>query len=73
MGKLILLLLILLSWLQYSLWLGKNGINSFYRINSDLKLQKEYNSILKERNEKLLSRINDLNNSDEILKEPNTQ
>ncbi|VFP80720.1 septum formation initiator family protein [Candidatus Erwinia haradaeae] len=73
MDKLILLLLVLLSWLQYSLWLGKNGINSFHHINSDLKLQKEYNSLLKDRNEKLLSRINDLNNSDEILEDPNTE
>ncbi|VFP87623.1 Cell division protein FtsB [Candidatus Erwinia haradaeae] len=67
MGKLILLLLILLSWLQYSLWLGKNGINSFRNISTDLKLQKKYNSILKERNEKLLSKINDLNNPEKIL------
>jgi hypothetical protein len=35
MGKLTLLLLALLVWLQYSLWFGKNGIHDYSRVNDD--------------------------------------
>ena len=36
MGKLTLLLLALLVWLQYSLWFGKNGIHDYTRVNDDV-------------------------------------
>ncbi len=35
MGKLTLLLLAILVWLQYSLWFGKNGIHDYTRVNDD--------------------------------------
>lgn len=47
MGKLTLLLLILLGWLQYSLWLGKNGVHDFVRVKDDVALQETNNGKLK--------------------------
>ena len=51
MGKLTLLLLALLVWLQYSLWFGKNGIHDYSRVNDDVAAQQATNAKLKARNE----------------------
>ncbi|STM32254.1 cell division protein [Escherichia coli] len=40
MGKLTLLLLAILVWLQYSLWFGKNGIHDYTRVNDDVRHSK---------------------------------
>ena len=39
MGKLTLLLLALLVWLQYSLWFGKNGLHDFSKVRDDVTVQ----------------------------------
>ena len=39
MGKLTLLLLALLIWLQYSLWFGKNGLHDYSRVSDDVAAQ----------------------------------
>ncbi len=46
MGKLTLLLLALLVWLQYSLWFGKNGIHDYSRVNDDVVAQQATNAKL---------------------------
>lgn len=51
MGKLTLLLLVLLGWLQYSLWLGKNGVHDFVRVQNDVAAQEGNNGKLKARND----------------------
>ena len=43
MGKLTLLLLAILVWLQYSLWFGKNGIHDYTRVNDDVAAQQTRN------------------------------
>ena len=53
MGKLTLLLLALLVWLQYSLWFGKNGIHDYSRVNDDVAAQQATNAKLKARNDQL--------------------
>lgn len=62
MYKLSSLLLILLIWLQYSLWFGKNGIFDLIYINNTIKLYQDNNNIvqMKIRNDLLLYEINDL-------------
>lgn len=69
MGKLTLLLLALLGWLQYSLWLGKNGIHDYVRVNEDVALQQGSNAKLKARNDQLFAEIDDLNGGQEAIEE----
>lgn len=69
MGKLTILLVILLGWLQYSLWLGKNGIHDYSRISKELIEQQSTNSQLKERNDQLFAEIHDLNDGTEAMEE----
>ncbi|MGF6193265.1 cell division protein FtsB [Serratia sp. 2723] len=69
MGKLTLLLLALLGWLQYSLWLGKNGIHDYVRVNDDVVAQQSSNAKLKARNDQLFAEIDDLNGGQEAIEE----
>ena len=69
MGKLTLLLLVLLGWMQYSLWLGKNGIHDYTRVNEDVAVQQSSNAKLKARNDQLFAEIDDLNGGSEAIEE----
>lgn len=69
MRKITLLLSILLSWLQYSLWLGKNGIYDLIHIQNDVNLQQCNNAKLKARNDLLFVEIQDLSHSREAIEE----
>ncbi|MBW7984613.1 cell division protein FtsB [Enterobacillus tribolii] len=69
MGKLTLLLLALLGWLQYSLWLGKNGIHDYVRVKEDVTAQQGNNAKLKARNDQLFAEIDDLNGGQEAIEE----
>lgn len=62
MYKLSGLLLMLLIWLQYSLWFGKNGICDLIYINNLVKLYQNINNFaqMEARNNLLLYEINDL-------------
>lgn len=67
--KIFILLLLLAIGLQYSLWLGKNGIRDFVRIKNDVAEQKIKNNELKMRNAQLFAEINDLDEEKEALEE----
>ena len=69
MGKLTLLLLAILVWLQYSLWFGKNGIHDYTRVNDYVAAQQATNAKLKARNDQLFAEIDDLNGGQEALEE----
>lgn len=69
MGKITMLLLALLSWLQYSLWMGKNGVHDLMRVESDVAAQKNNNAKLKARNDQLFAEIDDLNGCQEGIEE----
>lgn len=69
MGKLTLLLLVLLGWLQYSLWLGKNGVHDLVRILRGITMQQSNNAKLKARNDQLFAEIDDLNDGLEAIEE----
>lgn len=65
------LLLIILVWMQYSLWFCKNGVLDFIRIYNDTKLYKSINNIdkIKMRNNQLLLDIHDLNYEYKLIEE----
>ncbi len=69
MGKLTLLLLALLVWLQYSLWFGKNGLHDYSRVSDDVAAQQATNAKLKARNDQLFAEIDDLNGGQEAIEE----
>ncbi|AOV95987.1 cell division protein FtsB [Edwardsiella hoshinae] len=69
MGKLTLLLMVLLGWLQYSLWVGKNGLHDYMRVKQDVAVQQANNAKLKSRNDQLFAEIDDLNGGQEAIEE----
>ncbi|ADV33573.1 cell division protein [Candidatus Blochmanniella vafra str. BVAF] len=71
MGKSGYLLLVILVWIQYSLWLGKNGILVCINIYNERKLYKCMNNIdqMKIRNSQLLLEIHDLLYGYELIEE----
>ncbi|CAL1328957.1 cell division protein FtsB [Candidatus Providencia siddallii] len=69
MNKLTLLLLLIIIWLQYSLFLGKNGIYDYLKVKNEIKIQKELIYIFKARNKQLFIENNDLYNGLEAIEE----
>ncbi|MGD8109937.1 cell division protein FtsB [Vibrio sp. TRT 21S02] len=62
-------LLLLLGWLQYTLWLGKNGISDFQAVTTDTEVQNQVNTNLKERNDKMFAEIDDLRQGLDAIEE----
>ncbi|QIQ41433.1 MAG: cell division protein FtsB [Buchnera aphidicola (Aphis urticata)] len=54
-------LLLLFFWLQYSLWIGKNGVLDYIKTYKKIIIQKKINKNLEIENNKLLLEIQDLN------------
>lgn len=69
MGKLMLLLLVLLVWLQYLLWFGKNGLYDYMWVNDDVIVQQVINVKLKVCNDQLFVEIDDFNGGQEVIEE----
>lgn len=63
------LLLLTLGWLQYTLWLGKNGMADYAKVSSDVDLQQEVNQGLRNRNEQMFAEIDDLRKGSEAIEE----
>ncbi|QCI21135.1 cell division protein FtsB [Buchnera aphidicola (Hyperomyzus lactucae)] len=55
-------LLSLLIWLQYSLWLGRNGIVDYMKIHKKVIIEKKNNANLDIRNNQIILDIKNLNN-----------
>ncbi|QCO70970.1 septum formation initiator family protein [Buchnera aphidicola] len=52
----------LLLWLQYSLWLGKNGIIDYIKIYKKVVMQKKNNEFLEMRNNQIILEIKNFHN-----------
>lgn len=55
------ILLSLLCWLQYSLWLGKNGVLDYIKIYKKIAIQKKNNEYLDMRNNQIILEIENFN------------
>lgn len=69
MRILALILISLLGWLQYELWLGKNGITDFNVVNSELDVQGQVNHSLQARNTEMFAEIDDLRQGLDAIEE----
>lgn len=64
MNRLKTLLLVLIIYFQYYLWIGKNGIIDYKKVNSYIVIQKIKNKNLKIFNKKILKEIYLLKNKE---------
>ena len=62
-------LCLLLGWLQYHLWLSKNGIVDFRTVSSEIKVQEQVNSNLHQRNQEMFAEIDDLRQGLDAIEE----
>jgi len=59
------LLIILIIWLQSSLWLGHSSIFAAYQVSKEVEAQTQENQILEARNQDLFNQIQALKNNAE--------
>ncbi|MDN3615153.1 MAG: cell division protein FtsB [Vibrio gallaecicus] len=64
-----LVLIVLLGWLQYTLWLGKNGISDYYSVNNEIQIQRQVNEKLHNRNAEMFAEIDDLSQGLDAIEE----
>lgn len=69
MRVVILLLLTVLVALQYRLWLGKNSLPDYWRLQKEVDSQQTTNDNLKRRNQVLYADIEDLREGEDALEE----
>ena len=69
MKKLLVLLVILLVYLQYSLWIGDGSLQDVWRLHKDVEQQRQENAVLRERNEVLEAEVLDLQQGLEAIEE----
>jgi cell division protein FtsB len=69
MKKLLILLVILLVYLQYSLWFGDGSLQDVWRLHKDVEQQRQENDALRERNEALEAEVLDLQQGLEAIEE----
>ena len=64
-----LLLLVILGWLQYAFWQGKNNIHDYQQVSAEVAQQQKINQDLKLRNERMFAEIDNLNNGLDAIEE----
>ena len=64
-----LLLLAILSWLQYDFWLGKNGMVDYLAVRDNVEVQQQANAELVQRNQQMYFEIHDLHRGQEAIEE----
>ncbi|RUO65511.1 cell division protein FtsB [Pseudidiomarina planktonica] len=69
MRLVMLILLSLFLALQYRLWLGKNSVPDYWRLQQEVTRQQETNERLRQRNQLLAADIADLRDGEEALEE----
>ncbi len=69
MRMLTLSLFVLFGWLQYHLWLGKNGITDYLEVSAVSELAIQANDKLHQRNTQMYAEIADLKRGQEAIEE----
>ncbi|ELR65374.1 Cell division protein DivIC (FtsB) [Photobacterium marinum] len=69
MRLLTLALLVVLSWLQYDFWLGKNGMMDYMAVKENVAIQQQANAELLQRNQQMYAEIHDLHRGQEAVEE----
>lgn len=64
-----LILILLFGWLQFTLWLGKNGITDFQAVSADIEVQNQVNGNLAVRNNEMFAEIDDLRQGLDAIEE----
>lgn len=64
-----LVLLVVFSWLQYTLWFGKNGIDDLSQVEAEIQVQQQVNGNLQSRNDEMFAEIDDLRQGLDAIEE----
>lgn len=62
-------LLVVLGWLQFELWFGKNGISDYQVVSADTQVQHQVNQNLTLRNNEMFAEIDDLRQGLDAIEE----
>ncbi|MEH0666851.1 cell division protein FtsB [Vibrio scophthalmi] len=62
-------LLLILGWLQYELWLGKNGVADYQAVSAEIDVQHQVNASLQSRNNEMFAEIDDLRQGLDAIEE----
>ncbi|WP_428771494.1 cell division protein FtsB [Vibrio sp.] len=62
-------LILLFGWLQYSLWLGKNGVTDLMAVEAEIEVQQQVNQNLTQRNSEMFAEIDDLRQGLDAIEE----
>ncbi len=62
-------LIAIFGWLQYTLWLGKNGITEFNAVSDEIQVQQQVNASLQNRNNEMFAEIDDLRQGLDAIEE----
>jgi cell division protein FtsB len=62
-------LVLLLGWLQYTLWLGKYGITDYETVSGEIQTQEQVNKNLRARNKEMYAEIDDLKQGLDAIEE----
>lgn len=64
-----LVLLLILGWLQFEFWLGKNGWFDFQSVSAETQTQHQVNQNLQARNDEMFAEIDDLRQGLDAIEE----
>lgn len=62
-------LMILLTFLVYTLFFGKNGVNDYKAVTADIDIQSQVNGSLQTRNDQMFAEIDDLRQGLDAIEE----
>ncbi len=63
------ILVVVLAWLQFNLWWGKNGVKEYLQIHASVAAGAVANEKLAQRNERMYAEIDDLKQGLEAIEE----